>query len=82
MSNASYIKLKEKIAKLEHDLNTLCNHPDSFEASLIKARRTMRHDFEKGMLSGSRIPPIQSSPKFLKAFDKACIEYPKMVNSK
>ena len=55
MSNLSYIKLKEKIAKLEHDLNTLCNHPDSFEASLIKSRRTFRNDIDKACIEHPKI---------------------------
>ena len=52
MSNASYLKLKDKISKLEKDINTLVFHPESMDANLIRARKGFRRDVEKTMLLG------------------------------
>lgn len=54
MSNASYLKLKEKIAKLEKDINTLVFHPESMEANLIRARKGFVRDTTNAILYGSR----------------------------
>lgn len=54
MSNASYLKLKEKIAKLEKDINTLVFHPESYEANLIRARKGFVRDGANAILYGSR----------------------------
>ncbi len=54
MSNASYQKLKDKITKLEKDINTLVFHPESYEANLIRTRKGFRRDIENSILFGSR----------------------------
>lgn len=54
MSNASYLKLKDKIAKLEKDINTLVFHPESMEANLIRARKGFVRDTINAGMYGSR----------------------------
>ena len=61
MSNASYLKLKEKIAKLEKDINTLVFHPESMEANLIRARKGFKKNTEQVVWFSSNTTPIEIS---------------------
>jgi len=54
MSNASYVKLKKRIEKLEKDISTLVNHPDSFDAKLIIARWQFKKEIADSALLGKR----------------------------
>lgn len=59
MSNASYIKLKNKIEKLNKDIDILIQHPGSREATLIKAQRGFK-------------PPFVNSTAFIDNINKNC----------
>ena len=54
MSNISYIRLKEKIAKLEKDIATLVFRPESHEANLIRSRKEFAKDSANTGMLGYR----------------------------
>lgn len=60
MSNASYLKLKDKISKLEKDLNTLVFRPDSIDAELIRARKGFKRDIVNSICSGTRTTDLKT----------------------
>lgn len=74
MSNASYQKLKDKISKLEKDINTLVFHPESYEANLIRARKGFKRDTENAILSGERKPDLKTGGGILDQYQKERIE--------